>query len=81
MAAMQRVHDFLVFASEAEIVGLWGLAMLLVAIASLWADKRRARNARFDKVGWVPWTTLFMASALMAATLLVLAAKGIIAGK
>ena len=81
MAAMQRVHDFLVFASEAEIVGLWGLGMLLVAFAALWADKKRARNARFDRVGWMPWTTIFMASALVAATLLVLAVKGIIAGE
>lgn len=80
MAAMQRVHDFLVFASEAEIVGLWGLGMVLVALFALWADKRRSRYARLDKVGWVPWTSVFLASATIAAALLALAAKGIAAG-
>jgi len=72
--------DFLTFASEAEIVGLWGLALLCMAAFALLAEKRRNKTARFDRVGWMPWTPIFMFSAMIGAGLLALAAKGIVAG-
>lgn len=74
------LHDFFTFASEAEIVGLWGLALLIVAALSLLGEKRRMKRARIDGAGWVPWTNLFMGSAMIGMGLLALAAKGILAG-
>lgn len=76
-----ELADFITFASEAEIVGLWGLAMIGVALFALFAERRRNRVASFDRVGWVPWTPIFMGSAMIGAGLIALAAKGIIAGE
>lgn len=74
------VHQFLTFASEAEIVGLWGLALLIVAVIALIGERRRMKRARIDRIGWVPWTNIFMVSAIIGMGLLALAAKGIMAG-
>ncbi|MDZ4308627.1 hypothetical protein [Allopontixanthobacter sp.] len=74
------VHEFLTFASEADIVGLWGLALLMLAAGSLVAERRRMKRARIDRIGWVPWTNIFMISAIAGMGLLALAAKGIMAG-
>ncbi|MXO57506.1 hypothetical protein GRI36_11520 [Altererythrobacter gangjinensis] len=78
---MEWVHKFVVFASEAKILGLWGLAMICIAAAALIAERRRNRVARIDRIGWVPWTAIFMFSAMIGAGLLALAAKGIAAGQ
>lgn len=72
--------QFFTFASEAEIVGLWGLVLLLVAAIALVAERRRMKRVRIDGAGWVPWTTLFMVSAITGMGLLALAVKGILAG-
>ncbi len=73
-------HEFLTFASEAEIVGLWGIALLVMAVVALFGEHRRMKRARIDRIGWVPWTNIFMASAIVGMGLLALAAKGILAG-
>ncbi|WP_235901029.1 hypothetical protein [Pontixanthobacter aquaemixtae] len=75
------ITHYLTFASEAEIVGLWGLAMFAVAIFALLAEKRRNKVARIDRIGWVPWLNIFLTSAMIGAGLIALAAKGIIAGE
>ncbi len=74
------LHEFLTFASEAEIVGLWGIALLIVAVIALISERRRMKRARIDRIGWVPWTNIFMVSAIIGMGLLALAAKGILAG-
>lgn len=75
-----KLHEFLTFASEAEIVGLWGIALLIMAVVALFGERRRMKRARIDRIGWVPWTNIFMASAIVGMGLLALAAKGILAG-
>jgi hypothetical protein len=75
-----NLHEFLTFASEAEIVGLWGIALLIMAVVTLFGERRRMKRARIDQIGWVPWTNIFMASAIVGMGLLALAAKGILAG-
>ncbi len=81
MRVRMKIFDYLTFASEAEIVGLWGLALILLALFAMWAERRRARTARFDNVGWVPWTSIFVFSAMIGAGLIALAAKGILSGQ
>lgn len=50
-------------------VRLWmgAVALLGVAVASSFADSRRARRADPDRVGMVDWTTLQMLSLIGAA--------------
>ncbi len=74
------VQRFLIFASDAEIVGLWGAFFVLLALFATFAENRRMKRARIDGVGWVPWRAIFLASAIIGAGLLTLAMKGIAAG-
>lgn len=74
-----KVDQFFMFASDAQIAGLWGIGFLLVAGIALIAEKRRNKRARIDRVGWMPWTGVFLVCAIVGATLLALAAKGILA--
>jgi len=63
-----------------EILEMAGLTAAMIAIAATLADRRRLRRADLDKVGWVPWTTLFFLALLAAVVLLALAAKARLAG-
>ncbi|WP_209347151.1 hypothetical protein [Pontixanthobacter sp. CEM42] len=81
MSWADQIERFWTFASEAEIVGLWGLALIGVAIFALFAEKRRNKVARIDRIGWVPWTSVFMFSAMIGAGLIALAVKGIFSGE
>ena len=74
------MHDFLTFASDADMLALWGAGFLLVAIASLVMERRRLKRTRIDTVGWVPWTGLFVTCAVIGGGLLVIAVPAIIRG-
>lgn len=70
-----RDLSFLTFASEADMVALSGAGFLLVALLALAADRLRARRervGRLDRVGWMPWTTVFLGSAIIGGGLLAL---------
>ena len=67
---------FLTFASEAELLTLVGAGFWLVALVALFADRRRTRRepiTRLNKVGWMPWTAIFMACMIIGGGLLALA--------
>lgn len=71
---MQFAH-FLTFASEAELLALTGVGFLVVAGLAMLADRRRAQRepmTRLAKVGWVPWTAIFMACMIIGGGLLAL---------
>ena len=80
MARAMTLHAFLTFASDAEIAALWGGGLLTFAVFAWLADMRRIKRARIDRVGWVPWTAIFLACAVAGLSLLALAAKGLLAG-
>ncbi|MGE5953679.1 MAG: hypothetical protein ACM308_08710 [Qipengyuania vulgaris] len=71
---------FLTFASDADILALWGAGFLLLALFSLFMERRRLKRARIDGVGWVPWTGLFLTAAVVGGGLLAVAVPGIIRG-
>lgn len=76
MAAMLKQPDFLLFASDADLIALWGAGFLLLALLALAGDRRRLRRERMDRldrVGWVPWTPLFLACAVIGGGLLAVA--------
>lgn len=72
--------DFLLFASDATLLGLAGGALLLVAVFAWLGERRRARRKAVDAVGWVPWTTLSVLAFFCAVSLLAVAATGWLAG-
>ena len=77
---MRAMKAFLTFASEAEIVALWGAASLIVALAALAMERRRVKRTSIDRVGWMPWTGLFLTFAVLGGALLVVSIPGVIRG-
>ncbi|MBT8388794.1 MAG: hypothetical protein HKP43_05320 [Altererythrobacter sp.] len=74
MRPVKNSNPFL-FASEADQVALLGGVFIAVAIFALVMDRlssRRERLARLDRVGWVPWTLVFLACAIIGGGLLAL---------
>jgi len=72
--------DFLLFASDATLVGLAAGAFLLVALGAFAGERRRMRRKHIDAVGWVPWTTLFFVAFFCGVCLLAAAVMGWIRG-
>ena len=75
-----REPAFLLFASDATLLGIAGVALLLVAAVAWLGDRRRARRKQIDAVGWMPWTTLFFVSFFVAVCLLAVAVMGWLRG-
>jgi len=65
--------DFLIFASDATLLSLWGGFFVVLALFFMLMERRRLKRAQINAVGWVPWNTMFMASALVGGGLLAVA--------
>ncbi|ABC62574.1 hypothetical protein [Erythrobacter litoralis] len=70
----------LIFASDAELLALWGAGFLLLAAFATYMEKRRTRRTEFDRVGWVPWFGIFFVSVIFGGGLLALAVPGMLRG-
>ena len=77
---MHWLPDFIRFASEATVFGLWGGAMLVVAAIAFIGDRRRMRRKRIDAVGWMPWRDIAALSLVAGFVLLAVAATGWLGG-
>ena len=71
---------FLLFASDATLVGLAAGLSLLIAVIALLGERRRLRRKHIDAVGWIPWTTLSFLALFGGVVLLSFAVKGWLAG-
>jgi hypothetical protein len=71
---------FLLFASDATLVGLAGGLSLLIAAIGLLGERRRLRRKHIDAVGWMPWTTLSVLATFAGLVLLALAVTGWLKG-
>lgn len=80
ICAFVKLPDFLLFASDATLAALWGGGLLVVALVALMAERLRLRRVNINRVGWVPWTAIFLVAALVGVTLLTLALKGWLTG-
>lgn len=65
--------DFLLFASDAELAAYWGAACLLAALVCMVMERRRFRRQAINRVGWMPWTGLFLIFAVIGGGLLAMA--------
>ena len=77
---MRAMKGFLTFASEADIVALWGMVCVAVALIALAMERRRSKRTSIDNVGWVPWTGLFLTFAVLGGALLVVSIPAVIRG-
>ena len=73
---MHWVPDFIRFASEATVFGLWGGGMLLLSLTAFIGDRRRMRRKRIDAVGWMPWRDVAALSLFAGFVLLAVAVTG-----
>lgn len=57
---------------------LWTMAATATALAAVaaLADRRRARRADLDRVGWAPWPAILIVAIIAAALFAALALKG-----
>lgn len=74
------LHDFLAFASDADLFAAAGFVCWIVAVAAFLAERRRHARRDLDRVGWVPWTGVFLAAAVCGTTFLLLGSKALVAG-
>jgi hypothetical protein len=75
---MKRLAESWYFASDAEILAAWGAGLLALALIAMAMDRRRVRRSSIDRVGWVPWTGLFLALAVSGGGMLALAAPALL---
>jgi hypothetical protein len=73
---MFEVPDFIRFASDATILGLWGAGLLLVSLIAFLGDRRRMRRKAIDAVGWMPWRDVAALSLFAGFVLLAVAVTG-----
>ncbi len=70
---------WLLFASDSDLLMLWGGACLLAAGVALLMDRRRHNRDRIaaaDRVGVMPWTLIFLICAVLSLGLLAAALAG-----
>ena len=72
--------EFLLFASDATLLGLGGLALVVFAMLAWLGERRRMRRRHIDAVGWMPWTTLSILTFFSGLVLLAVAAAGFLKG-
>lgn len=77
-AASMEWFASLTFASDAELLALWGALFLATALGALVGERARQKRARIDRVGWMPWTGIFLCSAVAGGGLLVVAVPGLL---
>lgn len=74
---------WLLFASDAAVVALWGAVLLTGAAGALVMDRRRHKRDRVgapDRVGWVPWTSLFLIGIVLGGGLLAASLPALLRG-
>ena len=71
---------YLTFASEAEILAVWGAGFLLLGAVTLGMERLRQKRTRIDRIGWVPWTGLFLTCMVVGGGLLAVAVPGMVRG-
>ncbi len=69
--------DYLTFASDAELLVVGGAGLLLNAAMASFAERRRVKRSQIDRVGWMPWTGLFLTCAVVGVVMLAFGIPGL----
>lgn len=77
--AMDWLHEF-VFLSDAGRVALLGVGFIVVALVAMVAERTRGKRARIDRVGCMPWMTIFLFAAVIGGGLLATAVPALLKG-
>lgn len=79
---MDLVAQFELLSDAAQIAWAGGACLVFALFASLmeWRRTRTRNLARLEQVGWVPWTGLFVLSAMLGAGLLAMSLPAVIKG-
>ncbi len=72
--------DFITFASDATLYGLWGGALLTISAFASWRDRRRRKRKDIDRVGMMPWRDIAALTAFAGFALLGFACVGWLRG-
>ena len=68
----------LIFASDAELLSLVGAGFLVMAGIALLMEGRRAKRDQIERVGWVPWTGVFLCCAIIGGGILAMSLPALI---
>lgn len=79
---MDLVAHFELLSDAAQIAWAGGACLVFAVFASLmeWRRTRTRNLARLEQVGWVPWTGLFLLSAMLGAGLLAMSLPAVVRG-
>ena len=70
----------LTFASDAELFTLTGVGFLALAGVALAMEGRRSKRDQIERVGWVPWTGVFLGCMIIGGGILAMSVPALLAG-
>ncbi len=65
-----NLPETVLFASDAELLAFTGATLLVLAGFAALMERRRMKRAALNRVGWMPWTGLFLTLAIIGGGLL-----------
>lgn len=79
---MGLIAQFELLSDAAQVAWAGGACLVFAVFAGVMEWRRgRSRNlARLERVGWVPWTGLFLLSAMLGAGLIAMALPAVVKG-
>ncbi len=79
---MDPIAQFALLSEAAQLAVVGGLFWLMAGVAALMERRRnKARDlARLEKVGWVPWTGLFILAAIIGGGILAMSLPAMLRG-
>ncbi|MFB0613267.1 hypothetical protein [Aurantiacibacter poecillastricola] len=75
-----QLPDWIRFANDATVYGLWGAALLSLSGFSAWRDYRRKKRHDIDRVGLLPWRDIGALTGFAGLALMAFACVGWIGG-
>lgn len=75
-----KLLRYLEFASDADRLAMLGGGFLLLAGLAFLMERRRLKREEINRVGWVPWTGLFLTCAVIGGGLLAISMPEVLVG-
>lgn len=75
-----HLPDFITFASDATLYGLWGGGLLAASAFATWRDYRRKKRTDINRVGLMPWRDIAVLTGFAGLALMAFAGVGWLQG-